>query len=282
MFSLKVKGKQIFLGHQIPIIEGGFGEQERVLMAKTIGEFHNIRTYDINRLINTNIDKFVENVDLINIYEQVIKDKVLRENLGLKSTEVTKNTKYVYVLSERGYMKLVAAMSNSNETKWDVMKSFTNKYFKMRTYLDEIAGKFLSKNEVNEVMKLIDQNLYIKEYTKILIPPRGKKGKDFKEKEINKFIGKINCDVEGYLISSLGVPNLEHIPAIAYKSACYLVKECYILPEKLKEEFSGILNKLLETRFDVIKENQLKNAKIVESFKEELEKVKLVIRGYLN
>jgi len=54
------------------------------------------------------------------------------------------------------------------------------------------------------------------------------------------------------------------------------------LPENLKEEFSGVLDKLLEIRSKVIKENQFKNAKVVESFKEELEKVKLVIRGYLN
>lgn len=281
MFSLKVKGRQFFSGHEIPIIEGGFGEQERILMAKTIAEFHNIRTADVNRLINNNLDKFVENVDLVNICDLLINDKELREKLGLKSTEVTKNTKYVYVLSERGYIKLVAAMSNNNDTKWDVMKTFIDKYFKMRIYLDEIAGKLLSQDEVNEILKLTDQNLYIKDYIKILIPPRGKKGKEFKENEINKFIGKINCDVEKYLLTSLGVPDLEHIPAIAYKSACFLVKECYILPEDLKEEFFVLLNKLLDKRAEVIKDNQLKNAKVVQGFKEELEKIKLVIRGYL-
>ena len=151
--------------------------------------------------------------------------------MDLKSTEVNKNTKYIYILSERGYMKLVAAISNNNDTKWDVMKSFADKYFKMKTYLDEIAGKLLSKNEVNDILKFTRQNLYIKDYTKILIPPRGKKGKDFKEKEISIFIGKINSDVERYLITNLGVPDLDHIPAIAYQCASYLIKECYICPK---------------------------------------------------
>lgn len=282
MFNLKVNGRQYFSGHEIPIIEGGFGKQERILMAKTVAEFHNIKTADVNRLINANLDKLVENVDMINLYDHVINDKELRDKLGINSAEVIKNNKYIYALSMRGYMKLVSAMGNNNDTKWDVMKNFIDKYFKMRTYLDEIAGKPLSQVEVNEILSLTDQNPYIKEYIKILVPPRGKKGIEFKKKEISKFTGKINSDVEKYLITSLGVSDTEHIPALAYPIARRLVKECYILPENLKKEFSVLFNKLMETREEVIKDNQLKNENAVQCLKEELEKVKLVIREYLS
>lgn len=281
MFILKVMGKQGFLGHEIPIIEGGFGKEQRIIMAKTIAELHNNKTTDINRLINNNLDKFVENIDLINILNLVKMDKQLRDKLGLKSTEINRNTKVFYVLSRKGYIKLVAAMNNNNDIKWDVMQNFTDEYFKMKTYLDEVAGKLLASNEVDDILKLFNQNPYIKDYTKILVPPRGNKGVDFKKKEINNFIESIRSDVEKYLVTSLGVPDLEHIPAIAYKSACYLVKECYTLPENLKTEFSMLLLKLLEKRAEVTSDNQLKNSKVVQNFNEELQKVKQVIRGFL-
>ena len=205
MFSINEKGKQISSAHKVPIVEYGFGEQQRILTAKIISE-HNNQTSDIDGLIYRNLD---------------------------------------------------------------------------RTNLDEIAGKLLSHNEVNTILKLTDQNLYIKDYTKILVPPRGKKGKDFKEKEINRFLGRVNSNVEKYLVFNLGVPDLEHIPSIAYKCACFLIKECYTLPPNLKVEFSELLKKLLDKRSEVIEDNQLKNISIVQGFREELQKVKQVIKGYL-
>ncbi len=281
MYSLIVKGNQTLVGHEIPIIEGGFGKQQRIIMAKTIAEIHNTKTADINRLINNNLNNLAINVDFLNIIDLLVSNKQLRDQIGIRPLEISSTTKAFYILSERGYMKLVAAMSNTNDTKWDVMKTFIDKYFKMRTYLEDIAGKLIPPNEVNEILKLANQNPYIKEYTRILVPPRGKIGKQFKQDEINQFFIKVNRDVESYLISSLGVPDLENIPQIAYKSACFLVKECYTLPENLKTEFSIVFEKLLETREKVIKDNQLKNVKIVQSFAEELDKVKLVIKGLL-
>lgn len=281
MFNLSVKGKQPISGHEIPIIEGNFGQHQRMLMAKTVADFHGLNTFDVNKLINSNLDKLIENQDYINVRDLLMDNKELREELGLKSTEVNKNTKYVYVLSERGYIKLVSVMSNNNEKKIKIMQAFITNYFQMKSYLEEVAIKPLSQKEINEILKLANQNPYIKDYIKILVPPRGKLGKEFKDKEINKFLGKINYDIERYLISSLGVRDLEHIPEIAHKSACFLVRECYSLPENLRSEFYEILQGLLEVREKVINENQLKNAKVIQSFKLELEKIKTIIRGYL-
>ncbi|ANU45168.1 hypothetical protein ADH76_00055 [Enterocloster clostridioformis] len=40
MNELKNNGTQIFIGIEIPIIEGGFGENQKVIIAKTISEIH--------------------------------------------------------------------------------------------------------------------------------------------------------------------------------------------------------------------------------------------------
>lgn len=141
----------------------------------------------------------------------------------------------------------------------------------------EFNKKLLTPNEVNEMFKLTNQNPYIKDYTKFLIPPRGKKGKDFKKNEINNFISKLNSDVKKYVIDYLEVEDSLHIPEIAHKCACYLIKECYT-PKNLKKDYHVLLDKLLDKRAEVIIDNQLKNEKAVESFKKDSEALKRIIK----
>ena len=42
MNGLKIRGVQNFLGNEIPVIEGGFGEGQKVVLAKTIAEIHGV------------------------------------------------------------------------------------------------------------------------------------------------------------------------------------------------------------------------------------------------
>jgi hypothetical protein len=65
--QLTIKGQQEFMGVNIPIIEGGFGENQKVLLAKTISEIHQQRMDKINALINDNIDEFEIGVDLLDL-----------------------------------------------------------------------------------------------------------------------------------------------------------------------------------------------------------------------
>ena len=45
--EIEVLGTKEFLGKEIPVIEGGFGEGEKVVLAKTIAEIHGVRLNDI-------------------------------------------------------------------------------------------------------------------------------------------------------------------------------------------------------------------------------------------
>lgn len=40
MNNIIINGTQSFMGKEIPVIEGGFGEGKKVILAKTIAEIH--------------------------------------------------------------------------------------------------------------------------------------------------------------------------------------------------------------------------------------------------
>lgn len=67
MNELKINGTHNFMGINIPIIEGGFGEKQKVILAKTVSEIHNVRLLDINALINSNIDEFEFGIDILDL-----------------------------------------------------------------------------------------------------------------------------------------------------------------------------------------------------------------------
>lgn len=47
--EIKVYGKQNFMGVEIPVIEGGFGEGCKVILAKTVAEIHGVRMNDVQK-----------------------------------------------------------------------------------------------------------------------------------------------------------------------------------------------------------------------------------------
>ena len=137
MKELVLKEKTNFMGIEIPIIEGGFGEGQKVILAKTVAEIHGVSTPDINKLINRNIEKFTIN-DLLDLKTQSSRDHVLQ--LGFTNAQYG-NASNIFLLSQRGYTKLVAMMDNSNDKKWDVMNSLIDDYFNMKVELKEINQK---------------------------------------------------------------------------------------------------------------------------------------------
>ena len=83
--ELKLNGTQKFMGIDIPVIEGGFGENCRVVTAKTIAEIHKVEVKRINELINNNIKRFKKNIDIIDLLS--CEDfKVVVNDLGLKGS----------------------------------------------------------------------------------------------------------------------------------------------------------------------------------------------------
>ena len=128
MNEIKINGAQKFMGIDIPIIEGGFGNSCRIVSAKSVSEIHKIQMKEINQSINRLIKRgrFVENIDYINMFSNE-QFKVTASDLGL----ITSNgQKQCFILSERGYTKLIKYMDD--DKSWDVMDQFVDEYFTMR------------------------------------------------------------------------------------------------------------------------------------------------------
>ncbi len=131
--EIEITGVQEFLGKEIPVIEGGFGEGQKVILAKDLAELHEVEVKYINKLINNNIDNF-SNDDLINLLSSSEELRNFAKENGLIGSNRTQD---VFLLSERGYIKLVSMMDNSNDKKWEVMSKLINEYFAMRKVIKE-------------------------------------------------------------------------------------------------------------------------------------------------
>lgn len=129
MKELRITGAQKFMGIDIPVIEGGFGENSKLVSAKSVSEIHRARISDINASIRRLIEKhrIKEGIDFINLLSGTVSLRELASNLGMCSSNRTKDA---FVLSERGYSKLVKAMDD--DRSWDIMDNFIDEYFAMR------------------------------------------------------------------------------------------------------------------------------------------------------
>lgn len=131
--EIEITGIQEFLGKEIPVIEGGFGEGEKVVLAKTIAEIHEVDLKRVNELITNNLDEFEEGVDILDLMDENF--KVVATDLGF----ITSNgQKYCYLLSEQGYHALVSLMRTDKAKK--LRKQFRREYFSMRKKVKEEPG----------------------------------------------------------------------------------------------------------------------------------------------
>lgn len=152
MNELTVNGKQNFMGKEIPVVLGGFGEEKKCICDKTIAEIHNQPVPEIRRRINDNISRFRENVDFIDLKVIVQNDNnnVMGEShdnflsdLGYTQMQISK-AEHIYLLSERGYAKLIKIMDT--DLAWEIHDRLIDEYFAMREIVnsdEQIKSKLL-------------------------------------------------------------------------------------------------------------------------------------------
>lgn len=132
--EIEVIGVQEFLGKEIPVIEGGFGEGEKVVLAKTIAEIHEVELRKVNELINSNIDEFEEGIDILDLKGN--EDfAILAKDNGFYTQNALNASSNIYILSEQGYMALVSLMRT--EKAKELRKKFRREYFAMRRVIKE-------------------------------------------------------------------------------------------------------------------------------------------------
>lgn len=166
MSNIEIRGTQDFMGKEIKIIEGGFGEGKKCLTDKSIAEIHGKEVKHVRELINKNIKRFKENIDYIDLISDE-KFKVVVTDLGLKGSNRTKN---IYLLSERGYAKLIKIMDS--DLAWDIHDKLMDEYFTMREIInsdEQLKGMALLK--VAEGTTVEDRILGATKYAELVTKP---------------------------------------------------------------------------------------------------------------
>lgn len=167
--DLVVKGKMDFMGIEIPVVSGGFGEDKMCVSDKTIAEIHGQPTSEIRKTINRNIKRFKEGIDYIDLKRS--NEITTLQQLGYAKQSITQ-AEHIYLLSERGYAKLVKIMDD--DKSWEVHDKLVDDYFNMKEKLKTMTPQLTPKEKLqlailngDEVERLIA----LKEYEDVITAP---------------------------------------------------------------------------------------------------------------
>lgn len=131
MNEIKIAGRQNFMGFDIPVVLGGFGEGKKCVSDKTIAEIHSQPVFEIRRRIGDNIKRFSEGIDFIDMKQRMALTHTLEFLLSLGyAKQSIIQAEHIYILSERGYAKLIKIMDT--DKAWEVHDKLIHEYFALR------------------------------------------------------------------------------------------------------------------------------------------------------
>ncbi|EIS9524025.1 phage antirepressor KilAC domain-containing protein [Clostridioides difficile] len=169
MNNLNIKGRQKFMDLEIPVIEGGFGEDKKCMTDKTIAEMHNMETKNVRARINSNIARFKKEVDYIDLkvaYEVSDNLQILKA-LGYSNMQISKADN-IYLLSERGYSKLIKIMDT--DLAWEIHDKIMDEYFNMR---EHFIDSYMIQDSIERAKRWIEEEkerLLLKETIQVQQP----------------------------------------------------------------------------------------------------------------
>ncbi|MDA2525874.1 ORF6N domain-containing protein [Bacillus cereus] len=128
MNQLKIIGQQYIAGYQFTGIEGGFSEEKKAMLVKDIAVIHGQALKEVNRRINDNRKRFKAGVDIIDLKVSGF-DPLSFTDLGYSRQSIA-NSNNIYLLSERGYAKLLKILED--DKAWELYDKLVDGYFNMR------------------------------------------------------------------------------------------------------------------------------------------------------
>lgn len=144
---VKVQGTQQFMGKEIPVVLGGFGENQKVVTDKMVAEIHNTTPREIRKSINRNIKRFKGSLDFIDLKQpgDEITTLEILDKLGYSKQAITQ-AEHIYLLSERGYAKLIKIMDT--DLAWEIHDKLIDEYFHLREATKNNQLKLSKKHEL--------------------------------------------------------------------------------------------------------------------------------------
>lgn len=221
MNKLKIIGHEHVGRYEFTGVEGGFGNNKKAMLVKDIAKIHERPVFKINELINNNIKWFKEGIDLIDL-KHILQKDVFSE-YGFSKAQWG-NATNIYLLSERGYSKLLKILED--DKAWEIYDQLVDNYFNMRQSIKEnqpslVAGKRLEIMEKNAATrkanllfkiaqatdsKTSSQSLLAqaaKELTGEMTIPVMKR-KEYSASEVGKLVGK-SANMVGRICNRLGL-----------------------------------------------------------------------------
>lgn len=158
MNELTVQGKQKFMGKDIPVVVGGFGANKRCMCDKTVAHIHNMKPIHVRELISSNISRFKNDIEYIDLAQRIGEGDtlILLNQLGYSQQSIVQSN-HIYILSERGYAKLIKIMDS--DRAWKIYDQLLDEYFTMReekrtaAITDYQAEKLKCQQERNEIAR---------------------------------------------------------------------------------------------------------------------------------
>ena len=131
MNSLIVKGIKNIDGMKFHDIEGGFGEGKKAMLVKEIANIHNKDLRVINQNIERNRERFKDNIDIVDLKGTDF--AITLSDSGIYTQNSINASKNIYLLSERGYSKLLKILED--DFAWEQYDKLVDRYFNMRNQL---------------------------------------------------------------------------------------------------------------------------------------------------
>lgn len=130
--QLKVLGTEHIGKIKFTGIEGGFGPGKKAMLIRDIALIHKQTVGNINLLINRNRKRFKDGVDILDL-KQIVPNNLFSK-YGFTKAQWG-NANHIYLLSERGYAKLLKIMDD--DKAWDIYDELVDNYFNMRVAIKE-------------------------------------------------------------------------------------------------------------------------------------------------
>lgn len=143
MEALKVLGTEKVGKIEFTGIEGGFGEGKKAMLAKDVALIHGRSLREINEVITRNIKRFKDEIDIIDLLNRSERFRNFAKENGLIGSN---RTQHVYLLSERGYAKLLKIMDD--DKAWDIYDELVDNYFNMRVAIKENKSSLVTQERL--------------------------------------------------------------------------------------------------------------------------------------
>lgn len=129
--NIRINGLITIDGMKFHDVEGGFGEDKKSMLVKEIATVHGRELFKVNELINNNRKRFKDNIDIVDLKETEF--AILLKDNGIYSQNAINASSNIYLLSERGYSKLLKIMDD--DLAWEKYDELVDGYFNMREKL---------------------------------------------------------------------------------------------------------------------------------------------------